>query len=1236
MISEGSQKAFCRDLLRWLPLPACALQLPEAIVVGCNNGFEAISGLPFLALCEKKFPGLAVNAKTDLLRQLTDRDDETPQRIYLAGSVYRMWMTPVLEEDLRLVCFEPDGCECPYGNSEANQAMENLSALMNNAPVGILYSKDRRIVQFNNAFLKIFRCDAELAMGHPTPAFYPSEAAYRTISEQASPLLIAGLPFRQEMLMRRMDGTLFWADAVAYLINADNPHLGSIWIVNDISARKAAEQALQETLLETQAILDNAAVGMLFSRDRMIQRCNRRAEEIFGYLPGELIGRSAACLYPSDDSYESIGIEAKFLLSSGQPFMSEWEYQRKDGSSIWCRVYAKAVDPIRNDRGTVWLIEDVTESRANLLALHQTLREREALMSNAPLGILVTKDRKILQYNKRFADIFGYTAEIAVGHSARELYRSDEEYEALGAKAMPLLSAAQPSINELYMRHQDGHDLWVNLIGYVADSNETSHATFWILEDRTAFKRAEEALAEAYAEQNLIFEHSVVGIAFVKRRVIQRCNRRYEEIYGFNPGELIGQSTRMSYPSEQYYDTAAHVVYETLGRGETYVREFIHRRPSGKPIWIRLTGNAIDPSCPNEGSIWNVEDITVRKAAEESLHESELLQRAILDSAKLMILSTDAGGRIITSNPAAQTMLGLASEDLIGRYPTEVLFDPGEIAAFRARIAQELALPPIHDEMDALLTRPRLGLIEQCEWRFRHADGHEFPVELSISTLHQESTAKAGFLFVASDITERKMAEIALRRAHDELELRVTERTAELEGEIQERRRAESRLRFQATHDVLTRLPNRALLQQRIRNAMADARNENSHFALLFIDLDRFKTINDSLGHPLGDKLIKQVATRLSNCLRQDDTLARLGGDEFVALIRLGEYDTVGLCDTVNSVLDTLRPPFLIDQHKLFISASIGVCVFPFDGNNVETMMRNADTALYRAKANGRNTFALFEAGMTAEAENYLSLESELRHGLENDQFVVHFQPIVNVTEHRVLIAEALVRWQHPTKGLLAPGHFISVAEDSGLIGKLGQRVLYHTCRQVRAWIDDGWTPPIIAINLSPIQFRDQTLIDGILSTLSEFRLSPTQFELEITETTLMQDGDLTLATLEQLEVLGFQLSIDDFGTGYSSLAYLKRFPVHTLKIDRSFVTDMTKGFNDLAIVSAIIGLARNLGLSVIAEGVETSEQFNALDGLGCDYVQGYLLSRPVPPDSFRELSTRINSEKTSRNSTPS
>lgn len=1230
MNSKNIQRIDCRDLLSSLPLPACTVKLPDVTVTDCNSGFEAISGLPLLALRGKRFPGMAADAKTDLLQQLAVGMDEAPRRIYLAGKAHRMRMTAKQEDNFRLLCFEPESCECPYGNTEANQAMADLGALMNNAPVGILYSKDRRVVRFNNAFLKMFCCDAGLAMGHPTPAFYPSESAYRTISEQASPLLLAGLPFRQEMLMRRMDGTLFWADAVAYLIKADDPPLGSIWIINDISARKAAEQALQEALLETQAILDNAAVGMLFSRDKIIQRCNQRIEEIFGYSPGELVGLPATCLYPNDESYAAIGAEASPLLSAGRPFMSEREYRRKNGTSIWCRVYAKAVDPAHTDRGTVWLVEDITETRANQLTLEQTLREREALMNNAPVGILVTKERKILQYNQHFARMFGYTGSVAIGHPARELYRSDEEYEALGAKVTPLLSAAQPSINELYMRHQDGYDLWVNLIGYVADNNETNHATFWILEDRTDFKRAEIALAEAYTEQTLIFEHSVVGIAFIKNRVIQRCNRRYEEIYGFAPGELIGQSTRISYPSDQNFDTAAKVVYETLGRGETYIREFIHLRPSGAPIWIRLTGNAIDPAFPNEGSIWNVEDITIRKAAEESIRESELLQRAILDSAKLMILSTDAEGSIISSNPATQTMLGLASEDLIGRRVTEVLFNQDELAAFRLQRAQDLLLSPIQNDMEALLTRPHLGLIEQSEWHFRHADGHQFPVELSISNLYQESAAKTGFLFVASDISERKAAELALRRAHDELELRVTKRTAELESEIHERRRAESRLRFQVTHDALTRLPNRALLQQRIRNAMADARCENSHFALLFIDLDRFKTINDSLGHSLGDKLIKQVATRLGSCMRQDDTLARLGGDDFVALIRLGKYDTVGLCDKVNSILDLLRPPFQIDHHKLFVSASIGVCVLPFDGKTVETLMRNADTALYRAKANGRNTFALFEAGMTTEAENYLSLESELRHGLEYDQFVVHFQPIVNITEHKVAIAEALVRWQHPSKGLLAPGHFIGVAEDSGLIGQLGQIVLYQSCRQLRAWINDGWAPPIIAINLSPIQFRDQGLIDGILSTLSEFQLSPSLFELEITETTLMQDGELTLATLEQLEALGFHLSIDDFGTGYSSLAYLKRFPVHTLKIDRTFVTDMTHGINDLAIVSAIIGLARNLGLNVIAEGVETSEQFKALDGLGCDYVQGYLLSRPLPPEGLREYANRLTSEKAS------
>lgn len=1211
-----------QQLLDWLETPACIVRLPDTLIQ-TNAAFATLCSTSSRTLTGTSLRGLLPEIDSN---ELTDRLIQTSPPAALAVKLcghdgahpVLLRIMPLGAPDLRLLAFSLIENDARQSFGPAHKAVAEYQALLTNAPLGIAYSKNRCIVRYNDTFGELFGFSGNSGIGRATSTLYPTEEAHSAVSERAFPLLTSGQPFREDMLMRRQDGGIFWADAVAYLIDPADPPQGSIWIINDISERKAVEAALHDNLLETQAILDNASVGLVFTRNRQIQRCNRRVEEIFRYAPGELLGKPAIMLYPSEDSYRRLGRQAGPLLKAGKPFLAEWQYKRKDGTLFWTRAYAKAVDPDDTDRGTVWMLEDITSAKATSDALKQTLEEMEALMRNASVGILITEARRMVHYNPRFAEMFGYENDAGIGQLARVLYRSDEEYTEVGDQAGPLLSHAQPFQTELFMRRRNGSDIWINLIGYVTDPHDTNRGTFWILEDRSAYKQTEEALEQAYAEQRLIFDHSVVGIAFIKNRIIQRCNRRFEEIYGFEPGALIGQATRFTFLTDQAHTALGESAYKALGRGETFVGEIIHRRQDGEPFWIRITGKAIDPACPNDGSIWNTEDITARKAAENSLRESEMLQRAILDSASLMILSTDPEGRIISCNPATEQMLGLLRHELLGRPATECFFVADELAERRQLLAAELGIPLASDS-DTLLAKPRLGSVAQGEWTFRRANGERFSVELSVSTLHQGDGREQGFLLVASDITERKQAAEALLRSHDELEIRVKERTIELEGEVNERRRAESRLRYLALHDPLTSLPNRNLLQQRIREALVQAADSAQQAAIFFIDLDRFKTINDSLGHHIGDALLKKVATRLTTAMRTEDTVARIGGDEFVVVVLLAEgQENAG--NIAEKILSALRPSFPIDGHELFITPSIGICLFPHDGTSVAALMRNADTAMYQAKAAGRNNYCFFQPEMNAAADNYFQIESSLRQAIERDEFEVHYQPIIDLQTTSPAAFEALVRWRHPAKGLLAPGYFISVAEESGLIGRIGTLVLRTVCRQLRDWIDIGYQPPRIAINLSPIQFRDPELISGIMRTIDEFSLTPAHIELEITETALMQDGELTLSTLEDLKQLGFKLSIDDFGTGYSSLAYLKRFPVDTLKIDRSFITDMTTDEDDRAIVTAVLALARSLRLSVIAEGVESEAQFAALAELGCDQIQGYLISRPLSAANVRDL----------------
>ena len=1087
-------------------------------------------------------------------------------------------------------------------------------ALLLNAPAGAVCIKSGTIRWYNNKFAKLFDLETSL-VGQPASVLFPLATEHGTAYRQAESTLAAGHWFHGDFEFRRADHPAIWLDLLAYPQNPESPDDGSIWILCDVTERKLAEQANRATLLELQTIFDSASVGIAFMNNRNVLRSNPRFAEMMGYADGELHDREAVELHESPASYELLRQQSIPLLSAGLPFNGPVRLRKKDGALIWCHLFGRTIDPADSNRGTVWIAEDISESVAAREALQKSLREMEALMANASVGIAITRERKLVRYNQRFGELFGFSGDSGIGAPSAVLYRSAEEFEALNKQAAPYLLQGKPFKTELYMRRQDGSDAWMNLIGYVADTGDPAQGIFWIVEDRSAYKLAEEELRKAYVDQRLIFDHCVVGIAFIRQRVFEHCNRRLEELYGYPPGGMTGQPTRVTFFSDEAYARLGAACYDTLARGETFVSEVVHRRLNGDPIWMKITGRAIDPQRPDDGSIWNFEDITSRKLAEDSLRESVMLQRAILDSAKLMILTTDTLGRIASCNPATEQMLGFVPAELLGNSPADWFMLESEI-----RLRESLSPWDVEDHpataTDRLLKRVRLGQVDHGEWTFRRKDGSTLAVELSITPLQGEDKHAKGFLFVASDITERKRAEHTLLRSRDELELRVKERTTELESEVLERRRIEGKLRYLAHHDALTGLANRTLLQQRLGEAMDMAAEEDSKVALLFIDLDRFKTINDSLGHHIGDTLLKSVATRLTETLRASDTVARLGGDEFMIVLPInGNESIAGRLAT--KILDALRPAIRIDGHELFVTPSIGICFYPDDGLTVNTLMRNADTAMYQAKANGRNNYCYFTAEMNAAADNYFQIESDLRRAVERDEFVVHYQPVIDLKSHEVTAYEALVRWKHPTKGLLGPAHFISVAEESGLIGDIGSIVLRKGCAQIRRWLNAGYSPPSLALNLSTIQFNDPNLIDGICRTLHDYGLTPDCLELEITETVIMQDGELALGTLQELSDRGFRLSIDDFGTGYSSLAYLKRFPVDTLKIDRSFITDMTTDDNDHAIVTAIMALASSLRLKVVAEGVETEAQFAALSALNCNFAQGYLMARPMPAEAI-------------------
>jgi diguanylate cyclase (GGDEF)-like protein len=493
-----------------------------------------------------------------------------------------------------------------------------------------------------------------------------------------------------------------------------------------------------------------------------------------------------------------------------------------------------------------------------------------------------------------------------------------------------------------------------------------------------------------------------------------------------------------------------------------------------------------------------------------------------------------------------------------------------------------------------------------------------YGTELGVAIYSNLSVVVFGFLVWLNarkmnvEYAQRSAAETEIRTLNAELEGRVAERTEAL-------RNSEASLSYSAQHDYLTGLPNRMLLNDRVNQAIIFAPRLNKKIAVLFLDLDGFKHINDSLGHPIGDKLLQSIAQRLVKCVRASDTVSRQGGDEFVVLLsEMAQSEDAAI--TARRMLQTVAEAHPIDPHELHVTASIGVSVFPDDGMDAETLIKNADMAMYQAKENGRQSYQFFKPAMNVRAVARQSIEESLRRALERQEFALVYQPIVSLKSGEITGAETLLRWTHPTRGPVSPAKFIPVAEDSGLILAIDKWVLREACTQGRAWADAGLPPVKMSVNVSAMEFRNEKFLDGIFAILKETGLNPRCLELELTESVLMKRPASTESILKSLRARGVQLAVDDFGTGYSSLSYLRKFSMDVLKVDQSFVRQITTAPDEASIVTAMISMGRSLNLRVVAEGVETPKELAFLQERQCDEAQGFYFSRPVDSEQFAKL----------------
>jgi diguanylate cyclase (GGDEF)-like protein/PAS domain S-box-containing protein len=961
--------------------------------------------------------------------------------------------------------------------------------------------------------------------------------------------------------------------------------------VIDAAAEAQASYAgrTRNTQLEFEAILANATLGIAFTRERRLYLCNPRFAQILGYEPHELIGQLGEMVYVSRESYEALGRIAVPILNTGRQLDVEWEFRRKDGSAFVARVIARSMSDQSAQQGTVWIVEDVSERRRHAEEAARLLREQEAILATTSVGVLFVKDKKIVRCNARYEQMYGYGPGELDGQPTRILYPNEAEYEA--AQAGYAGFARGISVRRIGQRkRKDGSVFWNRADGRAVDTQHPQRGAVWTIEDVTEQRRAEEELQRVLAEQQALIDNVSVGIAFRRNRKTVRCNRRYEEMFGYAPGEAAGSSTRDIYFTEEEFQQAGRV-YRELDEGSMHVREQWLRRKDGAGFWCRLTGRAVQPGDPDKGYVWLLTDITQERAAEERVQRALAEQELILDNAAVGIAFV-RNRFIQRCNRFLEDMVGAGPGELVGQ-STAVLF-PSEKEWEEAGKRSYGATAPGGTYENEVAFRRRDGSTFICRARGRRTDAGEDEQE---------------WIWSYEDVTAEYQARELAAASRDALERAVAERTVELQE-------ANARAQHLADHDALTGLPNRRLLEDRLKQALALSYRNRKQTAVMFVDLDRFKTINDSLGHAVGDVLLKKVASRLVKQLRVGDTICRIGGDEFMVVLPEVKRSS-HVAQVAQKIIDQLSQPEMVEERELTVTPSIGIAVFPDDGRDAETLIRNADAAMYHAKEMGRANYQFFTEQMNLLAARRLALEGDLRRSLGRDEMRLHYQPIVDTVSAKVVAHEALLRWQHPVRGLLSPEEFIQAAEETGLILKIGEWVLREAC--MWATFIGVERKLLMNVNLSARQFNDPKLPQLVSIALRESGLPSELLELEITESTAMQQTDATLNTLKKLKDLGVSIAIDDFGTGYSSLAYLKRFPVDKLKIDRSFVADIVKMKEQRAIVEAIVALAHALDLKVIAEGVENEAQRKFLRGCGCEYIQGYATGKPADADKAAE-----------------
>ena len=810
---------------------------------------------------------------------------------------------------------------------------------------------------------------------------------------------------------------------------------------------------------------------------------------------------------------------------------------------------------------------NLTRKQALVDALRESEKKFGTLAETTDASIVIYRDSEILYSNKAFVLLTGFAPEEVGSMSLPDVLHGESKQDVIDGTARLQRGDDSSFESEVAFVARDGELRWVDFRA-VPMEYDGQPALLGTAIDITDRKLAESEARNSRLVKEAILESATDGIITIDTGgIVQSFNGAAVRMFGYSAEEVVGRNVTQLMPSSERKKHEGQLSAYLRG-GESRVTgaltKVVGRRKDGStfPMELMVSEMRIDDVRLFTGVARDVSEIVVQE------NRLTKLSQALEQSSGIVVI-TDTEGNVEYVNSKFTEVTGYAAEEVIGENPR--MFQSGETPR------------SVYKELWATITS---GESWTGEIHNRKKNGDSYWVSAMISPVKGPDGKVTNYVGIQEDVTARK--------------------------------RAEKTMRHMAFHDALTGLPNRALLQDRLDVALAQARRGRGKISVMFLDIDRFKLVNDTAGHAQGDELLRGAARRLEGIVRDGDTVARVGGDEFAIL--LPSIDRASdAADLAQRILEAFREPWVLDGRDVVATVSVGVCLYPDDGDEAETLLRNADTAMYRAKEFG-NQFQLYTSKMNDTIVDRMALEDDLRHAVERDEFVLYYQPQTDVRTGEIVGAEALIRWQHPSRGLVLPGDFIGLAEESDLIWALDEWALHAACAQNKAWQDAGLPPITMAVNLSARHIETEGLATWISRALAESGLDPRHLELEITETAAMADAERSVAVLTDLRALGVKIAVDDFGTGYSSLSYLKRLPVTTVKIDRSFVSDLDADDHSRAIVSAIVTLAHSLGFDVIAEGVEAKEQLALLRMYGCEIYQGFFFSKPWPAAAFEEI----------------